>query len=167
MSTPNAPMTDQAPKSSSFWRRIAASILIGVIFFGVLWYTVFSAVTAALVGSGTTVVLFAGASWSDLFENILDTLANILLAILCAGAVATAQSPPRAAFALEEATIADLQARMTSGRESARSLCRALPRPCRGFGARTHTSRRAHGRSPHRCRASHRRRRARACRGRR
>jgi amidase len=45
-----------------------------------------------------------------------------LLAILCAGAVATAQSPQRAAFTLEEATIADLQERMTSGRETARSL---------------------------------------------
>src|SRR5262249_29485625 len=45
-----------------------------------------------------------------------------ILAALCAAAVAGAQPPRPAAFTLEEATIADLQQRMTSGRETARSL---------------------------------------------
>jgi amidase len=41
---------------------------------------------------------------------------------LCAVVVAGAQSPPRATFSLDEVTIADLQQRMRSGRETARSL---------------------------------------------
>src|SRR5258707_7033390 len=46
----------------------------------------------------------------------------VILAALCAASVVRAQSPSRAAFTLEEATIADLQQRMQSGRETARSL---------------------------------------------
>jgi amidase len=45
-----------------------------------------------------------------------------LLVALAAGVLAHAQSPARAPFTLEEATIADLQQRMASGRDSARSL---------------------------------------------
>jgi amidase len=45
----------------------------------------------------------------------------VVAAVLSAGA-AIAQSPPRATFALEELTIADLQARMQSSRETSRSL---------------------------------------------
>jgi amidase len=47
---------------------------------------------------------------------------QLFLAALLAAAVGRAQSPARAPFALEEATIADLQQRMQSGRETARSL---------------------------------------------
>jgi hypothetical protein len=81
MTAPHAPVTP-SNKSSALWRRVAASVLIGGIAFAALWYTVFSAVTAALTASGFTVVLLAGASWSDLFESILDTLASILMTIL-------------------------------------------------------------------------------------
>lgn len=67
-------------------RRIAAGLIIGVLFYALLWYTVFNAVTAALVASGGTVVLLAGASVSDVFESIFDTIANIVLGII--GAIA-------------------------------------------------------------------------------
>ncbi len=63
-------------------RRIAAGLIIGTLVFGLLWYTVFNAVTAALVASGGTVVLLAGASVSDVFESIFETVANIVLGIL-------------------------------------------------------------------------------------
>jgi len=46
----------------------------------------------------------------------------LLLGVLALGVVVTAQAPARAPFDLEEATIADLQQRMQSGRETARSL---------------------------------------------
>jgi amidase len=46
----------------------------------------------------------------------------VLLVAWLAGAAAAAQPPTRTAFALEEATIADLQQRMQSGRETARSI---------------------------------------------
>jgi amidase len=46
----------------------------------------------------------------------------LFLAALFAVAVVRAQPPARAPFALEEATLADLQQRMQSGRETARSL---------------------------------------------
>jgi amidase len=46
----------------------------------------------------------------------------LLLAALCVACVARAQTPPSPPFALEEATIADLQQRMQSGRETSRSI---------------------------------------------
>jgi amidase len=46
----------------------------------------------------------------------------VILAACCAASIVTAQSPSRATFTLEEATIAELQQRMQSGRETARSL---------------------------------------------
>jgi len=46
----------------------------------------------------------------------------VILAALCAASIVSAQSPSRAPVTLEEATIAELQQRMQSGRETARSL---------------------------------------------
>ena len=46
----------------------------------------------------------------------------VITAALCAASIVSAQSPPRTTFTLEEATIAELQQRMQSGRETARSL---------------------------------------------
>lgn len=89
MTTPTpSPAPAEASSKNSFLRRIAASALIGALLFGLLWYTVFNAVTAALVASGGTVVLLAGAQASDAFETVFDMIANILLGILAAiGAV--------------------------------------------------------------------------------
>src|SRR5580765_4220726 len=47
---------------------------------------------------------------------------QLILVALLATAAVRAQSPAPAPFALEEATIADLQQRMQSGRDTARSL---------------------------------------------
>ena len=58
--------------------------VIGVILFAVLWYTIFSAVTAALIATGGTGVLVVGSSVSDTFESLFEMLANILLGILAA-----------------------------------------------------------------------------------
>jgi hypothetical protein len=90
--TPQTPSSSPAPgepaAKNGFLRRAAAAVLIGMLLYGLLWYTVFNAVTSALVASGGTVVLLAGASASDAFEAVFDTIANILLAILAAiGAV--------------------------------------------------------------------------------
>lgn len=88
MSTPTpAPAPAEPPsRASSIFRRIAATVLIGVLLTGILWYTVFNAVTAALVGAGGSLVILAGASASDTLEAIFETIANILLGIF--GAIA-------------------------------------------------------------------------------
>ena len=94
MIAPNSgPAPDPAPasaeppaKSSGLLRRVAATILIGLLLTGILWYTVFSAVTAALVGTGGTLIILAVASVSDTFEAIFETIANIVLGIF--GAIA-------------------------------------------------------------------------------
>ena len=64
--------------------RIAVAAIIGVIIFGALWYTIFSAVTAALIAAGGTGVLVVGSSASDSFESLFEMLANIVLGILTA-----------------------------------------------------------------------------------
>jgi hypothetical protein len=58
--------------------------IIGVIVFAVLWYLVFSAVTAALIAAGGTGVLVVGSSVSDVLESLFEILANIVLGILAA-----------------------------------------------------------------------------------
>jgi hypothetical protein len=64
--------------------RIVAAAIVGVLLFGLLWYTVFSAVTAALIAAGGTGILVVGSSVSDTFEGLFEMLANILLGILAA-----------------------------------------------------------------------------------
>jgi choline-glycine betaine transporter len=83
MSAPS-PTPAETPQKSGIVRRIAAAFLVGGIVFGLLWYTVFSAVTSALVASGGTVVLLAGASASDTIEAIFEAIANVVLGILAA-----------------------------------------------------------------------------------
>ena len=78
--------TTKARTKFGLARRIGGATLIAALVFGLLWYTIFNAVTAALVASGGTVVLVAGASTSDTLETIFETIANILLAIV--GAIA-------------------------------------------------------------------------------
>ena len=59
------------------------------------------------------------AAWSNISAM---TRSVLVLSAFVAIAAVSAQTPSRAPFDLEEATIADLQQRMTSGRESARSI---------------------------------------------
>lgn len=69
-----------------FIRRTAAALLLGIIFFGILWATVFNAVTSAIVASGGAVVLVAGSSASETFLSIFDAVAEFILGIF--GAIA-------------------------------------------------------------------------------
>ena len=73
-------------KSSTFLRTLAVAAVVGLILFAVLWYTIFSAVTAALIAAGGTGVIVVGSSVSDVFESLLELLASIVLAVL--GAIA-------------------------------------------------------------------------------
>jgi len=83
-------MPDNAPAERSpivrFIRRTAAALLLGTIFFGILWATVFNAMTSAIVASGGAVVLVAGSSASDTFQSIFETIAEFILGIF--GAIA-------------------------------------------------------------------------------
>ena len=81
-------MSEQPAPAKSSSRGIAGRIIVaaivGVLLFGFLWYTIFSAVTAALIAAGGTGVLVVGSSVSDTFESLFEMLANILLGILAA-----------------------------------------------------------------------------------
>jgi hypothetical protein len=86
-------MTDPTPEKPAersllmrILRRTAATLLLGIVVFAVLWYAVFDAVTAALVASGGAVVFVGGASVSETVSSIFETLAEILLGIV--GAIA-------------------------------------------------------------------------------
>ncbi|MGE0022569.1 MAG: hypothetical protein AB7S70_02935 [Hyphomicrobium sp.] len=88
------PATSSAPAARSgvvrFIRRAAAALILGVIFFGILWATVFNAVTSAIVASGGGVVLVAGSSASETFQSIFEAIADFILGIF--GAIAEAVS---------------------------------------------------------------------------
>ena len=81
-------MSEQPAPAKSTSRGIAARIavaaIIGVLLFGLLWYTIFSAVTAALIAASGTGILVVGSSVSDTFESPFEMLANIILGILAA-----------------------------------------------------------------------------------
>lgn len=81
-------MTSQPPASTTnrILRTFAVAAVVGLILFAVLWYAVFSAVTAALIAAGGTGFIVVGASFSDVLESILEMVANVVLAIL--GAIA-------------------------------------------------------------------------------
>lgn len=82
-------MTAPQPAASpirSILRKLFIAAVVGLILFAALWYSVFSAVTAALIAAGGTGVIVVGASASDLFESLLEMLANAVLAVL--GAIA-------------------------------------------------------------------------------
>ena len=72
------------PASRGIGGRVAVAAVVGVVVFALLWYTIFSAVTAALIAAGGTGVLVVGSSVSDTFESLFEMLANILLGILAA-----------------------------------------------------------------------------------
>lgn len=83
-------MTEPAPAGRSlvvrFIRRTAAALVLGLVFFAILWMTVFNAVTSALVASGGAVVLVAGASASETFLSIFEAIAEVILGFI--GAIA-------------------------------------------------------------------------------
>ncbi len=83
-------MTAPQPAASparSLLRTLAVAAVFGLIVFAVLWYAVFSAVTAALIAAGGIGVIVVGSSASDFFESLLEMLASAILAVL--GAIAS------------------------------------------------------------------------------
>jgi hypothetical protein len=83
MTMQDQPQSTPAAKSG-IGRRIAVALALGALVFVVLWWMALSFVTSVLVGSGTTVILAAGASFSDVIEAVLDWLAGVLAMILAA-----------------------------------------------------------------------------------
>jgi hypothetical protein len=65
-------------------RRTGVSLIIAGLLFGLLWYTVFDAMTAAFVASGGTVLLVAGANTSDAVATVFETLGVLILTVLSA-----------------------------------------------------------------------------------
>ncbi len=74
------------PPPKNTLRKIAITAVVGLILFAALWYTVFSAMTAAFVATGGAGLIIVGACASDVFESALETVLSALLAIL--GAIA-------------------------------------------------------------------------------
>lgn len=83
MTAPSTAPVERSPVVR-FIRRTIAALLLGIVFFGILWATVFNAVTSALVASGGAVVLVAGASVSEGFQSIFEVVAEFILGILSA-----------------------------------------------------------------------------------
>jgi H+/Cl- antiporter ClcA len=65
-------------------RRIAVYAIIAALLFGVLWYTIVSAVTASLIAASGTGILVVGSTVSDIFESLFELLASIVLGLLAA-----------------------------------------------------------------------------------
>lgn len=90
MTQPAPAPTERSPAERSpvvrFIRRTAAALILGFVFFAILWMTVFNAVTSALVASGGAVVLVAGSSASETFLSIFEAIAEVILGIF--GAIA-------------------------------------------------------------------------------
>jgi ABC-type nitrate/sulfonate/bicarbonate transport system permease component len=86
MSTPTPASPAERHPAIRFLRRVAGAALIALLVFGLLWYTVFNAVTSAILASGGAVVLVAGSSMSETFQSIFETIAEFILGIF--GAIA-------------------------------------------------------------------------------
>lgn len=89
MPKPDTPNPDiNAPVARPLWKRLAGRMvgvgLIAAVFYLVLWFTVFNAVTSVLVASGTGIVLIVGGSASETFAGLLETIAEWIGAILSA-----------------------------------------------------------------------------------
>jgi hypothetical protein len=75
-----------SPTPNRILRTLAVAGVVGLILFAVLWYTIFSAVTAAIIAAGGTGVIVVGSSASDVLESLFELLASIVMAVL--GAIA-------------------------------------------------------------------------------
>jgi Flp pilus assembly protein TadB len=78
--TPPMPSAPRSPVVR-FLRRFAAAMILSLVFFVVLWMTVFNAVNSALVASGGGIVLVAGSSASESFQSIFEAIAEFILGI--------------------------------------------------------------------------------------
>jgi hypothetical protein len=82
MSEPTSPQQPNA--LGGLARRVGVSLIIAGLCFGLLWYTVFDAMTAAFVASGGTVLLVAGSNTSDAVATVFETLGVLILTALSA-----------------------------------------------------------------------------------
>jgi hypothetical protein len=84
MTAPSPTSGTNQPNKGGVGPRIAAAAIVGMLLFALLWYTVFSAVTSALMAAGGMGVLVVGSSASDTLETLFEMLANVVLGILAA-----------------------------------------------------------------------------------
>jgi hypothetical protein len=76
--------SDSAKSQRGIAARIVVGTVLGLILFAALWYTVFSAVTAALLAAGGTGIIVVGSSVSEVVETLFEMIANVILGILAA-----------------------------------------------------------------------------------
>lgn len=74
-------MADVDARPHSPLRRAFGAIVIGFVCFVLLWWAVFSAVTAALVAVGVGVVVWAMAGVSEVIEAVVSAIGAVLAAI--------------------------------------------------------------------------------------
>lgn len=86
MNAPHAQDTKPASASGPA-RRIAATVIVGVLIFLLLWITAFSVFTSLLIATGCCVVVGAASTVSDIVVTVLDIIAAIIFGILGAIAV--------------------------------------------------------------------------------
>jgi hypothetical protein len=88
----NAPVesTNLPTSTSRVARRIAVSVIMGVLVFFVLWLMAVSFVTSVLIASCFCAVIVVASSVSDLVEAVLDAIATVVFGILAAIAAVVA-----------------------------------------------------------------------------
>src|SRR5262245_41330406 len=87
---PAARATPARPSTGALIRRMVVSLVLSSLVFVTLWLTMFSFVTSLLIGCGFGVVVVVASAASDLFEMVLDAIANVVLAVLAAVAAVLA-----------------------------------------------------------------------------
>ena len=82
----NAPVesTNRPTSTSRVVRRIAVSVIMGMLVFFALWLTAVSFVTSVLIASSFCAVTVVASSVSDLVEAVLDAIATVVFGILAA-----------------------------------------------------------------------------------
>lgn len=84
MTAPTPPSERPNPKRSDWARRLVGAFVVSFLVFALLWFMVFTAVTAALVSAGVGGVLLVGSATSEVFETVLDALAEIVHSVFAA-----------------------------------------------------------------------------------
>jgi hypothetical protein len=90
VNAPDQTAAKPAP-SNRIGRRVAASVILGVIVFFGLWLMAFNLIASLLISSGCCIILVATSTVSDLIATVLDIIASVISVILAAiGAVLAA-----------------------------------------------------------------------------
>ena len=83
MTTPAEP-TAKPASAKSPGRRIAASMILSLLVFVVLWIAAFTWVASLLIASAFFAVVVAASIVSDLVEMILEAIATVIFVVLAA-----------------------------------------------------------------------------------